>query len=49
LGLLEVTSESLRLRKRVLDTHVRGRQDQLTLEALSASDSSACWRRVDLT
>jgi GTP-binding protein len=34
--LLEVTPRSLRLRKRILDSHVRGRQEKRAKEALGA-------------
>jgi len=34
--LLEVTPESLRLRRRVLDTRVRGRSDKRAREAVAA-------------
>ena len=34
--LLEVTPESLRLRKRILDSHKRGRDDKRAKEALGA-------------
>ena len=34
--LLEVTPESLRIRKRILDSHTRGREDKRAKEALRA-------------
>ncbi len=34
--LLEVTPKSLRIRKRLLDTHMRGREDKRAKEAVGA-------------
>ena len=35
-GLLEVTPKSLRLRERILDTHMRGREDMRAKQAVGA-------------